>query len=194
MSLSKHKSDKAMGAYADALQSVYASEADFFKEGSKFMPFAKSYIESGFDSKMAPIFSVDVTFRDYKLSPAARTLLNSMKRPWHIHRTKYAKGYKMDQRSGPYAYKDITFEEARKIWETRNSSVYGAYHPSRSGFRNSTQAIFDDNGLGFCLMVGGHDERRGGREEYHVIDDDKDWSEVVNMMAVINRSRIQSIK
>ncbi len=201
VSLSKHKTDKAMNAYADALRPLFKSEADFFQAGYKFMPFAKAYIESGFDSEMAPEFSIGVTFRDFKLTPHARELLNTMKRPWDVRRTKYAKVFPKEQREGPYADKNISFEEARSIWESRNNSPYGAYQPSRSGFRTSSQDIFDENGLGFNLTVGGFDDRREGefsgqkfRQEYHVIDHDKDWSEVVNMMAAINRARVSSVK
>ena len=196
VSLSQHKTNKNFGDYVDAVQQIYKGEADFFTEG-KFLPFSKAYIDSGYDPDYAPVFSLDVSFRDEKRTPRAREVLATMTgKSWDIQRTKYEASYPKEHRSGPYAVKQISFEEARTIWNSRDHSPYGAYQPSKSGFRSARIDNYDKDGMGFCLMVGGKDYRRSGkyasephREEYHIIDNQKDWQEVADMMASIVRAR-----
>lgn len=196
--LKQHKTDKAFGSYADAIGGLIQGEKDFFSQG-KFSPFAKSYIESGFDPKFAPVIGVTVMFRDFKVNPQARALLNQMakERPkWQIHRQKYHKEF-TGTKQGPYCMLDgISIEQARSLFENRENSPYGAYCPSRSGFRTSSVENWNEDGIGFNITVGGQDGRRGDkygnatREEYHIIDNEKDMAEVSHMFALIRRARM----
>lgn len=196
--LKQHKTQKAFGDYATAVQGIYAAEADFFARG-KFSPFAHSYIESGFKEEFRPQVGLMVYFRDYRLTPVARELLTRLtkERPkWDIRRTKYHQDYQ-GTKSGPVAHlDDISLERAREIWANRNESEFGAYCPSRSGFRTVCKENWDENGVGFSMLVGGQDGRRGDkygnatREEWHIIDNDEEMKEVVDMFAIIRRARM----
>lgn len=193
--LGKHRLKSAIADYGRAMRDIFKAEYEHFK-GNKFLPFAQSYIESGFDPEYEPEFFIDVMFRDYRPSPEARTLLDQMKRQkWDILRTKYAKGYS-DKKQGPLARKErLSFEEAREVWTNRNSSPYGAYQRSRPGFGSMRVEEYDERGVGFSLLVMGRDARREkyGKpsEEYHIVDDEQDWAEAVEMMALIRRAQIR---
>jgi hypothetical protein len=104
-------------------------------------------------------------------------------------RTPFAKGSKPRQNPeqnayGPRVEKMIDLRAARVIFQTRDHSPFGVYQPSELGFRTSHKRLWDQRGLGFNLIVGGYDSRGGEygnayREEYHVIDDDTDMTEVL---------------
>lgn len=195
--LGAHRMRNALSDYGKAMRGIFKAEYEHFK-GNKFLPFAQAYIESGFDPEYEPEFFIDVMFRDYRPTPEARALLDQMKKQkWEIIRTKYAKGYNSADKEGPLARKErLSFEEARELWLNRNSSPYGAYQRSSGGFRSSRVKEYDERGVGFSLLIMGRDarrQRRGGEpsEEYHVIDDNQDWAEAVEMMALIRRAQIR---
>lgn len=194
--LGAHRFGRAVDEYSSTIQQIVKSSADHFGKGTKFIPFAQSYIESGYDREYLPEFFIDVQFRDYRPAPEARAVLDEMKKQrWEIIRTKYSKDYQVTK-EGPLARKDnLSFDEVRAIWENRENSKYGAYQKSRHGFRSSRLDTYDERGLGFSLLVMGLDARREqyGKpsEEYHIIDDEQDWAEVVEMMALIRRSKIK---
>lgn len=198
VSLAQHKTDKAFGAYGDALAGLIGGELDFFSTG-KFSPFAKSYIESGFDPKFAPEIMITVYFRDMKMTPEARALLVTFKKPWKVQRVSFSKDYK-GHKEGPWADRTISWDEAKEIWSQVENSPYGAYCQSRSGMRTAHKENYDERGVGFSLIVGGQDGRRGDkygndtREEHHIIDDQKDFEEVSHMFALIARARMAAVK
>ena len=201
VSLSQHKSEKVAGEYSSAIQQIYKGEADFFA-GGKFLPYAKAYIESGYNPEYRPVFYLMVTFRDFRPNDAAKQVLAQLRaKRFKIERTKYAKGYSAPK-EGPWTHKEISFEDARELFLNRAHSPFGAYQPSRSGFRTSRIENYSEDGVGFCLSVLGMDYRRPGkyasethRQEDHIIDDDKDWQEVASMMAEIKRAQsMKSVK
>lgn len=190
VSLGAHKVDKAVGEYTNALQGIYKGESDFFKSG-KFLPFAESYIKSGFNKDFAPQIIVDVNFRDVRLNPAARELVKALR----------GQRFKIQPASGhapPFARKTVDLNTAKALFAEREQSPIGAYQPSRSGFRTAYQEHWNDAGVGFNISVGGMDSRRGERgnnyrEEYHIIDDDKDMAEVAQTYALIQRAKIKGV-
>jgi hypothetical protein len=197
VNLAQHKTAKTVGAYVDALAPIFQGEAEFFASG-KFLPFAKAYIDSGYSKEYAPEFYVQVSFRDHRLTPAAKDVLSDLRaRKFKIDRTKYHKEF-TGTKEGPWAQKIVSFEEAREFFLARDHSPFGAYQPSRSGFRSSRVENYDENGVGFNVSVLGMDYRRPGkyssqphRQEDHVVDNDKDWQEVADMMATIKRSHMK---
>ncbi len=197
VSLQQHKSEKNAAAYMSAVKDVFASEADFFSQG-KFLPFAQSYIESGYAKEYRPVFYVGVSFRDFRLTPEAKAVLADLRvKRFKIDRHKYHKDF-TGTKTGPWCHKEVSFEEAREAFLNRNGSPLGAYQPSRSGFRTSSVENYDENGLGFHVSVLGMDGRRPGkyvdqphRQEDHIIDNEKDWQEAADMMAAIKRSHIR---
>ena len=202
--LHQHKMNKAVSNYADVIGGLAKREWDFFA-GGKFGPFAKTYIDSDFNPKFQPTIELTVRVRDYQPSPEARTVLRDLRSQGfkYVPRTQFAKGHKPkdnpDQYGyGPWVEKMIDLRAARELFQTRDQSPYGTYQPSEMGFRTSYKRLWDTRGLGFNLVVGGYDTRRGDkygndtRQEHHVIDDDTDMTEVVNMFAAIQRSHIKS--
>lgn len=197
-----HKFGKAVDGYGDAIQGIVGAERDFFSTG-KFAPFAKTYIDSGFDPKMAPTIELEVGLRDERPSAEARALLAQLRaeRFKMVAATKRAKGTRPppnpDQHGlGAFGTKLLTISEARDIFAGRENSPYGAYRRSRRGFRTDALNDWDARGAGFSIIVGGHDSRREDkygsptREEHHIIDDDKDMAEVSHMFALIARARM----
>lgn len=185
VNLGQFRKEKPIKDYADSVQRIYQGEASFFATG-KFLPFAQSYIESNFDKEYAPVFFIDVSFRDAKLSPAAKECLAMLRqRRFKIHRTK----------EGPWARKEgVSYQEARQAFEERQNSPYGAYQPSRAGFRSSYVNNFNDAGIGFNIAVMGMDSRRAQpRQEDHIIDSEKDMTEVSEMMAQIERAKFKTV-
>lgn len=192
INLGQHKFNKAMDGYVDAIKDVFGSETEFFASG-KFVPFAETYIENNFDKRYAPDFQITVYFRDHKMTPEAKDVLNMLRsKRFKVQTTKYHKEFS-GAKEGPWADKVISFEELRDIFASKDSGMFGAYRPSRHGFRTTTQDIWDKNGVGFSLFVGGYDSRRGDkpRQEHHVIDNDDDMREVSNMMALIRRAQMR---
>ena len=202
--LRQHKTDRAINDYVGAIGDIIKGEADFFA-GGKFSCFAASYIESGFDKEYEPEILLDVSFLDFRPSPEAKELLLQLKaQRFEIVRTKWAKGYQPKEnpdknRMGPFARKVIDLNTAKQIFAQREHSEFGAYQPSRSGFRTTHHNLWDDRGVGFNINVGGMDNRRGDkygnkhRQEYHIIDDDKDMKEVSDTFAAIQRAKIKGV-
>ncbi len=202
VSLQGHKTDKAMTGYVDAIQGILNGEQNFFKQG-KFTPFAQSYIASGFNPECAPEILIDVNFRDYRPSPAARELIAELKaKRWPYNAaTRWAKGHRPkenpdQQPMGPWFRKVLDLNTAKELFASREGSPFGAYQPSRSGLRTAHLNNWDERGVGFNISVGGRDGRRGDkygndyREEHHIIDDEKDMKEVSDTYAMIQRARL----
>lgn len=202
--LRQHKTAKAFSNYLDAVSDVYQGEADFFASG-KFMPFAQAYIEQGFAARYRPEITITVHFRDWRPSPVARELIRQLRAERFKYQpaTPFAKGSKpkdnVNQEAyGPWLSKEIDLNQAKAVFQDRAASPYGAYQQSRAGFRYSHKNVWDDRGVGFNLTGMGYDCRRGDcndwrRQETHIIDDDKDMTEVVNMFAAIRRAQIKSV-
>jgi hypothetical protein len=113
---------------------------------------------------------------------------------------KYHKG---DKWHGPWARREgADFDFCRELFHNRASSEFGAYQTSRLGFGETYKPIYDERGLGFHITVTGYDNRSKGkyadqefRDVGHIIDSDRDWQEVADMMAMIQRAQsIRSIK
>ena len=195
--LRSYKFGKAAESYAQSVGAVFRSEKEFFST-AKFAPFADAYVESGFDEEYRPVFHIQIDFRHYKPSEEAQALLRRLKSDrFEVKTQKFAKEYRAEVRRkpldapgsyGPYASAEISFEEARGIFAARDEGRLGAYQPSRSGFRTSCQENWDERGVGFRIIVCGHDIRRSRFEE-HIIDDDRDMAEVATMMAHIQAAR-----
>ncbi len=101
---------------------------------------------------------------------------------------------------GGFADKEIDLPTARQLFANREHSSFGAYQPSRYGMGYNHQNVWDSRGVGFYIMVGGHDNRRGDRkfgtdyrEEFHIIDDDADMQEVAHMFALIQRAKMAAV-
>lgn len=202
INLQSHKTEKAVDDYVNVIRDMYKGEKDFFA-GGKFVPFAQSYIDSQFDPKFKPWIEITVHARDYKLSPEVKALFVGLRaqRFKYESATKWAKGYRpkagtVNYALGPWATKQIDFNTARELFANREHSPYGVYQKSSSGFRSTYEYTWNEFGVGFNIVVGGYDSRRGEypREEYHIIDDDKDMKEVSEMFAMINRARIALVK
>jgi hypothetical protein len=201
VSLGAHKVKKAGDEYASAIQSIIAGEGAFFKEG-KFLPFAETYIRTG---KGFPEIIMDVSVRsvaDMRARPELKEFMKELRlRGFKVEQTKYHKSCTMSatERQGPWARKSLGLDDLRQIWGSREHSPYGAYQESRSGFRTAHKDSFDERGVGFNICVGGIDSRRGDkygnadREEHHIIDNDADFKEVMDMFALINRARMKSV-
>lgn len=198
--LSQHKKEKAFAGFADAVRGLYQGEKDFFSTG-KFAPFAETFIKSGFDRKFAPKILLDVKFRDYRKSPEARALCDELRaqRFKIMAGEKWGKGYRPKENTnqdmmGGWAEKEISMQEARAVFADRENSQFGAYQPSRSGFRTTHLNVWDERGVGFSILAGGHESRRGDKygnpytEEYHIIDDDDDMKDLAQMFALIQRA------
>lgn len=190
VSLGQHRVEKAMDGYVSTMRDIIQNMADGYSEG-KFMPIAITYIESGFDPEYKPIFYIDV---DAKVERATRgseaiAFLRSLRG------FKYHKG---DKWTGPWArMTNASYDLVRRLFTTRSSGEYGTYQPSRLGFGETYQPLYDDRGVGFHISVSGYDNRYDGkhskyRDVGHVIDNDEDWQEVASMMAAIQRA--QSIR
>lgn len=202
--LSQHKMKNAFSDYADVIQSIMRSEQAFFKTG-KFLPFAESYIRNNFDKAFAPEIVVDVNFRDVKLTPEARALVQELRADrWAINRIKWAAGHVPTTNpegncNWGHAQKVIDLETAKRLFAGRKNSPYGAYQKSASGMRTTHVKVWDERGVGFNITVGGEDCRRGDkygnacRNEYHIIDDEKDMAEVAQCFALIQRARIKPV-
>lgn len=204
--LRQHKTDRVMGDYLDAIQGLVNSEADFFFSG-KFAPFAKSYIDNQFDPKFAPQLSLDIKFRDPRPNEFVRALKQELRASrFKIEApVKWAKGARPMENTnedqwGGWATKAISLEDARRLFDGRETSHFGAYQPSRMGFRTSHQNIWDKNGVGFSLTCAGFDGRRDDkygnpeRHEEHIIDNDADMQEISHMFALIRRAKMISVK
>jgi hypothetical protein len=203
--LGQHKQDKAISGYRNAMQGIYNSESEFFASG-KFAPFAKTYIDSGFNAEFAPIIELRIRFRDDRPMPTVRALKQELRQQrFKISAAHtWAKGYKPKANTqqdhwGGWADKTITMPVARDLFANRAHSAFGAYQPSRSGFRTDHKNLWDERGVGFNIVVGGHDSRRGERgyatrEEHHVIDDENDMQEVSQMFALIQRARMAIVR
>lgn len=196
--LGKHKMNRAFQDYADAVGGIVAGEKNFFATG-KFMPFAQSYLETG-DEDFFPQIYLGVDIKPYRKTPELKEFIADLRRQrFEIRHTKYHPDCPMEQRTGPYCLKKIGLNDLREIWANRANSPYGAYQPSRSGFRTSHLENYDERGVGFHASVLGYDHRRGDkysnayREEDHIIDDDKDYQEVIDMFAAIQRGGIKSV-
>lgn len=203
--LQKHKFDKAFGEFTDTISGLVQGEQDFYAQG-KFMPLAKTYIDKGFAPEFIPVIEIDVTFRDYRLGPEAaqvREMLRAQR--FKIYgATKWAKGSRPkdnpnQEPHGPWGAKKIDFNTARELFAERESSPYGAYQTSRLGMGLSRKNIWDDRGVGFCIMVSGYDSRRGDkygkavRHETHIIDDEDDMREVSAMFVAIARAKMKPV-
>jgi hypothetical protein len=214
VSLQKHKTDKALVSYTDAIGDIFRGERDFFKQG-KFLPFAQSYIDSGFDPNFCPTIELQIASSDWQIRPETKAFFQSLKTMgFKIDGpTALAKAYKARLRAelksnpeaerypyGPAATKTIDLRTAREIFQNRDNSPYGVYRKSRGGFRTDCDNVYDARGIGFNIVVGGQDHRRGDkygqphREEWHIIDSDQDMQEVAQMAALIERARIKSVK
>ena len=195
--LKSYKFGKAAESYSQAIGAIVRSEKEFFS-AAKFAPFADAYIESGFDEEYRPAFHVMVDFRHYKPSDEAEALLRRLKSDrFEIHRQKFGREYRAEVRRkpldatgsyGPHASAEISFDEARGIFSVRHEGRLGAYQPSMSGFRTVHKEFWDERGVGFRIVVYGHDQRRNRFEE-HIIDDDRDMAEVATMMARIQAAQ-----
>jgi hypothetical protein len=204
VSLSGHKMDKAVDQYARVIQGIYASEQAFFKDG-KFLPFAESYIRSNFAADHALEILVDVNFRDLKLAPETKMLIKDLRgQGFKITRIPWARDHapKENPRGDcqwGYARKVVDINTAKQLFASRENSPLGAYQPSANGMRTVHKNIWDDRGVGFNITVGGQDCRRGDkygnscREEYHIVDDDKDMSEAAQAFALIQRAKIKGV-
>lgn len=195
VSMGQHKFNKAAGEYTSALQDIIAQMAARYSDG-KFIPIATTYIESGFNPEYKPIFyvDVDVSVEKAKRGSLAVAFLRGLRG------FKYHKG---DKWTGPWArLTNADYEFARQLFANRESGEYGAYQPSRLGFGETYQPRYDERGLGFHITVTGYDNRSKGkyadqefRDVGHVIDNDKDWQEVADMMAMIQRAlTVKSVK
>jgi hypothetical protein len=205
VSLSQHKTDKAFNNYASALGGIVQGERNFFATG-KFMPFAKSYIESGFEPETRPQIFLNVSARDPRPSQEAKLLISELRKNGFKYEPpiKWAKGaYQGNPNQDPHGawlHKEIDLNTAKKWFAQRDNLPFGAYQPSRSGMRTSHQNNWNDHGLGFNITVMGMDNRRGDkygnpyRQEEHIIDDEKDMKEVSDMFAAIQRSNIKSVE
>jgi len=192
--LKSYRFAKAADTYGNAIGAIYRSEKDFFSTG-KFAPFADSYIDSGFDDEYRPVFHVMVDFRHLKPSAEAEALLRRLKSDrFKIHQQKFGREYLAEIRRkgpddpgcyGPHASAEISFEEAMGIFSVRHEGRLGTYQPSRSGFRTVHKDNWDSRGVGFRIVVCGHDARRNRFEE-HIIDDQRDMDEVSGMMSRIH--------
>jgi hypothetical protein len=204
VSLGAHKTEKAMNSYADAIGGILQGEQAFFASG-KFSPFAQSYIAHDFDKEYAPELILDVNFRDFRPAPDARQLIAELrKQKFQVTYTKWAKGHEPKENPrqdplGPFARKVIDLNTAKELFAGREDSPLGAYQPSRSGLRTTHLNNWDDRGIGFNISCGGYDGRRGDkygnpeRQEYHIIDDDKDMKEVSDTYAMIRRAHVKSV-
>lgn len=195
--LKSYRFGKAVDSYIGSVGSIYQSEQDFFRTG-KFLPFADSYIDSGWDEEYRPAFHILVDFRHYKPSEEAEALLRRLKSDrFEIIKQKFGREYRAEIRRkpldapgcyGPHASAEVTFEEARGIFSVREEGKLGAYQPSRGGFRTTCQENWDDRGVGFRIVVCGHDARRNRFEE-HIVDNQSDMDEIVSMMSRIHASK-----
>lgn len=202
--LKQVKTDRAFGDYADAIGGIVQGEKNFFATG-KFMPFAQSYIQSGFEPSYKPEIHLNVTARDQRPSQEARLIIQELRKNGFKYEpaTKWAKGaYNGNPHNdphGPWMYKVIDLNTAKKYFAERNNLPFGAYQPSRSGMRTSHVNNWNEHGLGFNLTVMGMDHRRGDkysnphRQEEHIIDDEKDMKEVSDAYAAIQRSGMKSV-
>lgn len=177
--MKQFKQEKSISKHKDQLDNVYASEANFFSQG-KFLPFARAYVNSGFNKNYKPKYFIEITFRER--SDATKPILKSLRdQKFKVRPIK---------NDTPDVHKYLTIDEVRSLFENRNNSPYGAYQPSRNGFRSSRQENWNEQGMGFSLFCIGMDDRKN-REEYHIIDDEEDMKEVADMEAFIRRSLLK---
>jgi hypothetical protein len=191
--LKSYKFTKAADTFIGAIGDIYRSERAFFETG-KFLPYADSYIASGFDEEYRPTFHVLIDFRDYKPTEEAQALLKRLKSDrFELRKTKYGREYLAEIKKkgtdhndsfGPVATAELRFDEVQGIFAGRESGKFGAYQPSASGFRTVCRKNWDHRGIGFNIVVCGNDHRRNKFEE-HIIDDQSDMDEVAAMMARI---------
>lgn len=206
--LSAHKFKKAADSYVDALRGMFSSEREFFATG-KFLPFAKTYIDHKLDLKYRPRIVLTVNFRDSsqlkERKPEANQFIRVLRSEGFkivpeskLHKD-FSRAGDMESALGPFGEKTLTVDEARAAFASRENSPYGVYQPSEAGFRASFKHLWDSRGIGFNITVEGYDSRRGDkygnpmRHEAHVIDNDKDMAEVVEMYALINRAMIGAV-
>lgn len=180
----------------EALRPVHAGPHQNYLKLAKISPFALSYIDSGFKKDYRPQIWLCVDIKPYKKTPEIKELIASLRaKRFEIRHTKYGAQFPMEQRTGPYCVKEITFDELKELWSNRHNSPYGAYQPSRSGYRTVHEENYDERGVGFHISVMGMDPRapdkygHDHRQEDHIIDNDKDYQEVVDMFAAIERAR-----
>lgn len=186
----KAKFNKGFERYSGVIKSLHQREAEFFN-GGKFLSFAKTFINHEYDPKFAPEIYLSVMFRDYKMSPNAALLKKNLRKSGFSMTGRYKPDW------GGMAEKKITLETARKLFSERNDSIYGNYLKSSSGFRTRYDDNHNEDGIGFHISVAGYDDRIGDkygnsyRYEVHIIDDEDDMAEVVNMFALIKRSQMR---
>ena len=205
ISLDRHRRHQALGRYREAVQGIVAGEADVFAD-EKFVCFARSYIASGLDPVFQPRIELVVRFRDDRLRRPARLMIAKLRRDGfsYMPGLKSAPGRRSqdnpDQECrGPELTIAIDLKEARALFTARENSPFGAYQPSRLGFRTAHVHTWDGRGIGFSIMAAGYDDRRGDaygndrRFEQHIVDTDEDMRDLVQMIAAIERARITAV-
>jgi hypothetical protein len=193
--LKTHRARKIFQNFANETNSVFASEAEFFQTG-KFFAFAQGYVDSGFKPDHRPTFHVTVQFRDYAADEQAKALLARLKSDgFKIEKQAFSNEFVKRIKSGevkpdhanaygPWATREVEFDQALRILANREDGSMGAYQPSRYGFRVASDYAYDANGVGFNVVCCGYDARRGRFEE-HVVDDQYDVEELCAMMSEI---------
>lgn len=189
---------KRVEAYQRSIGAVFDSERQFFECG-KFLPFAQAYVESDYDPALRPTFHITVECRDYHVSDEAKALLARLKaNGFTIEKQNFSKDFLRRIKSGevkpdhanaygPFATREVEFDEALRILANREDGSLGAYQPSLYGFRQTSIKNYDKHGIGFNVVCCGYDARRGRFEE-HVVDDQADVEELCAMMSEIRAS------
>lgn len=189
---------KRINSFNASVNPLFEDERQFFLRG-KFLPFAQGYIESGFADDRRPTFHVTVEFRDYFLDEAAKNLVTHLAGSgFEIEKQNFSKAFLRRIKSGeakpdhanaygPFATRQVEFDEALRILANREDGNLGAYQPSLHGFRQTSIKNYDKHGIGFNVVCCGYDARRGRFEE-HVVDDQTDVEELCAMMSEIRAS------
>lgn len=199
--LRQHRSEAAVGRYLAEVGHIVAGEAALFGQ-AKFTPFARSFIESGFAREMEPVIALVVRFRDDVLARPERTFTARLRRYGFAYAPglRWAKGRRPNANPnqdpwGPELEKRVDLAVARGLFDGRENSEFGAYQRSSLGFRTAHVREWNDRGIGYSIVVGGHDDRRGRLAvEHHIVDDNRDMAELAHMAALIERAQFTSAR
>lgn len=204
--LQRRRVEAALASYADAVDAIFSGEAAFFTE-AKFTPFARSYIASDFAPELEPRILLAVRVRDDRPGAEARHLIARLKRQGFSYRPglMWAKGARPKSNPnqdpwGPELEREITLEAARALFAERDKADLGRYQRSAYGFRATHRRDWDEHGVGFSIVVQGHDDRRrdayghATTQESHIVDSEDDLAELVDMAALIARAKIDVVE
>ena len=147
-----------------------------------------------------------VRFRGDHLLRPARLLMAELRRDGFAYTPgrRWAKGRRpnanVEQDAwGPEFTIPIDLHEARALFAGRADSPFGAYQRSALGYRTAHVRAWDARGIGFSILGGGYDGRRGGdygasaRQERHIIDDEDDMAEIAHAFALIERAKMRAV-